>query len=750
MKSEKKYFSRILPVLLAGGVFALAGCSSDDLYNPETAQKAAQQAFPVKNIDPNQTWETSAVCRATVSVKEAAGETYTIKVLTDNPYNVGGKAALLATASVTGGASADFRFDVPATLQRVYVMKVDAQGYSSAVPATIENGTLNVAFGETSATKAATTRGIVQTRTTTWTPEEIPTSAPTGSIYLSTLNDQWNDAKEGANYIVTSSITQINLGKSANLYISGNVSLTFFYANGGGKIFVLPDAKLTLLDGGTGSSSQDKDALVPLTDNLSRENRKYRAFSMQQGNVEVIVAGGGEIYSEEGIVFNSNNVYNGGKITATYVELNESSCLINEGTMNVELLSVANTASKLENNGSIKAKGLVLAGEGPVFTNTGSVVVTGNSEIANTNSTWINEGYFQTTNLYFGAASKYWYNRCKLIVDEDFNITTNNCLLQMEKDAYAECKNLNMSNACVELNNSTYFKVIETATFTSCYMNQWSGSRGFIAPTEGDYAVLEMGKATTGHEYWQDVSYNGKIYVACNDHFSGDTNGNAFTTSSDVLMSGKSGAKVSIKNTTCNPGYNSTPDGGGSNEPLSYTYAFEDMDKTVGDYDFNDVVLYVTVPYEKNGKKYIDVTLKAVGAEKAVAVYLNYNGTKTIFADAHAALGVTVGTIANTGWATGTEKTETVEVDDSFNLTEKGDIYIVSDTKRAVHIPNFTEGFKAGDAPYALRVACKDWKWPLEMVSINEAYTGFAVWAQNAVESIDWYNSPTAGKVFGN
>lgn len=51
-------------------------------------------------------------------------ETYTIKVYTSNPYNVNSSDVfLLAKTTVANGKTANFKFDIPAALQYVYVMK---------------------------------------------------------------------------------------------------------------------------------------------------------------------------------------------------------------------------------------------------------------------------------------------------------------------------------------------------------------------------------------------------------------------------------------------------------------------------------------------------------------------------------------------------------------------------------------------------------------------------------------------------
>ena len=218
----------------------------------------------------------------------------------------------------------------------------------------------------------------------------------------------------------------------------------------------------------------------------------------------------------------------------------------------------------------------------------------------------------------------------------------------------------------------------------------------------------------------------------------------------DAQITGTDNADIVIEKSGCTPGYNSTPDGGGENDKvIEYAYAFEDMMKEAGDYDFNDVVLFVTSPYSKEGKRVIDATLKAAGATKKLAVlFKNGTATTTLFENVHTALGVAEGTIVNTGAATGTPSTVTIEVGENFNLTNNGDFYI-SDGQREIHIPNFTTGFTPGDVPYALRIPQANWKWPKEQIQITEAYSGFADWAKDATQAPDWYNSYNNDKVIG-
>lgn len=726
-------FFRILPILAIGGIFTFIGCdSSNDVYNPDAIKEQAKNAFPVKDIDPNQTWETSSVCKASVSVNETAGEVYTIKVYTANPYNANSGASLLATSSVSNGQTTNIEFDIPAALQYVYVMKIDSKGYSSVIPVAFEKGTIKVVFekGSFANAKTAMTRSIqTKAATTTWQPAGFPKEAPAGSSELP--SDQWNGITANANYIVKSNITSINIGKPVNLYIQGEVSLSKLYINtsywngsttvsGQPNIYILPGSKLTY------GGNFDQGLNVYIGENASLVSTNIKA--------------------------NSNNIANAGTITATTMEMNGTANFINEISGQVTLIgkfSCENGTSIAVNRGNIVAGEFALAGSSAFYNeSTGTITTNGKSTINSNNCVWDNEGTFKTTDMTIESASSHWINKCRLYVTNHFRCVlgntqnTDNGLL-MDAGSYVECGSLYADQVVFRMRNKAFFNVKGEAKFMH-------NPKGFIA--EGnEYALLKMGSAVQEKaDQGYSITYNGNLYIACDNHFAQGYSGSYpyIDIKNGALQTGGENANISIPSSNCNPGYNSKPDNGGNDTPATYAYAFEDMMKEVGDYDFNDVVLYVSVPYDKNGKKVIDVTLKAAGATKKLAVGFNNSGQKqTLFADVHEALGVAAGTLVNTGTATGTEKKITVEVASNFTLTEHGDFYI-TDGSIERHIPNFTDGFKPGDVPYGIRIASSNWKWPKERVVITEAYAGFAAWANDATAAASWYNEPINGKVY--
>ncbi|RRD91433.1 DUF4842 domain-containing protein [Bacteroides heparinolyticus] len=722
MKSKKMIFFRILPILAIGGIFTFIGCdSSNDVYNPDAIKEQAKNAFPVKDIDPNQTWETSSVCKANVSVNETAGEVYTIKVYTANPYNANSGASLLATSSVSNGQTTNIEFDIPAALQYVYVMKIDSKGYSSAKAVLVENKQATVSFGGINNIASTVKTKAVSTIVNFTAPDasQFPTKEVAQQMNLQQTNGQIGTA---GNYEIKSSVNAINnWAGNANLYITEDVTLNSLYITTNSKIFVLPGITLTL--------------------NLS-------GYSLGQTGSVISVGEGAKLILNSGRLQASNaTIYNAGTVKAEDLDVAGNGYVYNRGTLSItKSVTVANYNSLLVNEGTMTALSFETQGSSS-FYNSDKVEISGKSHLSSNNQKWENQGYFKTNSMVIEASSSNLLNACQLYIDGEFKInttsTTSDNAFKMDGGAYTECGSLYLDNASIVMGGKSFFNVKGTATY-----NYNLG--GFYA-TAQDFAILKIGKAVQNSAgQGNTIGYHGKLYVACNDHFENGLSGNVhyIIWEGDAQLTGADNAEISIPSSNCNPGYNSKPDNGGNDTPATYAYAFEDMMKEVGDYDFNDVVLYVSVPYDKNGKKVIDVTLKAAGATKKLAVGFNNSGQKqTLFADVHEALGVAAGTLVNTGTATGTEKKITVEVASNFTLTEHGDFYI-TDGSIERHIPNFTDGFKPGDVPYGIRIASSNWKWPKERVVITEAYAGFAAWANDATAAASWYNEPINGKVY--
>lgn len=721
MNSKKTRFYRIFPALFLGGILVFSGCEkSNDLYNPDHLQEEAKKAFPVKDIDPNQTWETSAICNASVTVNEKSGGTYTIKVYTENPYNTNGNAYLLAKTSVADGQTANFKFDIPATLQYVYVMKVNEKGYSSAIPVAVENGSMKVAFGETGTTRATATRADGNQFFAPEKPNDktFPTTAPTN---CGDINNYWERLNNIPYLLNEGTYDYINAWKGADLYIQGNVTINSVGVPGSGStlnFYLLPNATVTIKETFDHSSNS--------------------IFS---------IGTGAKLIANNMIGESGSKFFNRGTITSSSTIKLIDAYFYNQGAIETDKVIFTNPNAKFCNasGGKLSVNSFSIVGDGHFLNETDAVVnCKGRTELTCTNGSWENAGHFTTSTMHMYAWNNSIKNSCWLTVLDELKFNDSG----VYNESYIECNTLDINNTSINMAAESFFVVKEQAVFR---YNPYERGFGFNAPTTGKKAVLKIKRAIRNGGS-ENIAYNGQLFVACNDHFEiqKDASNVYYRIKNGAELSGTDNADIKIPASTCNPGYNSTPDGGGEKDKvIEYAYAFEDMMVKAGDYDFNDVVLFVTTPYKKDGKLVIDATLKAAGATKKLKVlFKNGTTTTTLFENAHTALGVSEGTIVNTGATTGTPSTVTIEVGENFNLTNNGDFYI-SDGQREIHIPNFTTGFKAGDAPYALRIAQANWKWPKEQIQITEAYPDFANWANDATQAPDWYNNFNSGKVMG-
>lgn len=361
---------------------------------------------------------------------------------------------------------------------------------------------------------------------------------------------------------------------------------------------------------------------------------------------------------------------------------------------------------------------------------------------------------------------------CQLYIDGLFDISTSDSpsnLFSVEGGSYVQCGSLYMNNARVSLGGKAFFNVLGTATYNY--------NLGGFYSTTGEFALLKINEAIQNQQgQGNTIGYHGKLYVACDHHFENGLSGSVpYIIWDGAEMTGADNADIEIPDSECNPGYEGTADEDKDDDDddddsddkyplLSYAYAFEDLVKpSMTDYDFNDVVLYITAPYGEDGNRAVKVTLKAAGASKQLTVFFKdlYSGTspiaQNIFGrDVHKVFGVEPGTLVNTGTPVDTEAkiatiepvTVTVKVSDGFNITDHGDFYIVDENGMEVHIPNFTPGFTSSNVPYTLRVAGANWRWPKERIGITDAYKDFIIWAGDVTSEIDWYNRPENGNVY--
>jgi len=169
------------------------------------------------------------------------------------------------------------------------------------------------------------------------------------------------------------------------------------------------------------------------------------------------------------------------------------------------------------------------------------------------------------------------------------------------------------------------------------------------------------------------------------------------------------------------------------------TVAFEDLG-SIGDFDFNDVVLYIQ---HVDGESTATVKWMAAGGVLPVTVY--FNGSQ-IFNKK------TSSEMINTSSWSGSKIDDDVTIDVSgydMSTTSFYDLFSIGveqasgeseSTSTVIESSGYT-----GKAPCAIIVACA-WKWPKEKVNIVSAYSNFSNYAKSATET-SWSDTYVSSKV---
>ncbi len=680
----KKLFSF---VLICG---ALTSCSNHDaLYDPSILQEAAKENFPVKNIDPNQDWNMATVKTVKLTIQQKVGENYTVKVYNLNPFNVNSNARILALKeNVPNGTNISLSFDCSVGLNCVYVVFEDKNGGYTMQPYDLNT------------TSRFASRSNLSSRTIT-----IPSTTPIKTPSLpDKITDEINNLPEWTGYAASGSYIMskdgnINLGGTGNLYVKGKVTLTYSYLNSGANLIILPGAEVTLtseLRTGAGSISICKGATLIAPHNIFIE---YQKLLYNLGTIETtnLTTNGGYFVNGEG-----------GKVKVT----------------NQIHLSSGN--SVLENYSSINVEDFKISNGYLVNVSSSEFVVNNNTEI-NSGNFIKNEGLFSTTSMNINSSGVAVYNSCRFYVTKKLNFicASSRGTFIIDGGAYTEINDLAINNAEFILGGNSFLNVTNEATLDT--YNKIQG-------TDNGYSIFKAKKVISSRNNQRDIiAYSGNLYIDCNNHVEQQVSGGtSYTTTDNVKFIGGSKDYV-IQKSECNPGYNAEtiviPD-----NYQYYTYAFEDMFKEVGDYDFNDVIVKVsTVPI--NGK--IKVKLSAAGAIKPLYVYYNNKSdnvtAKPLFEgkEVHTAFGKDQGVMINTGEITAPELEEEISVGNNFSVANDLDVYIKGkENVNEIHIPKFVYEFAKGDVPYALCVTA-DWEWPVERQSIISKYPVFEKWAQD-------------------
>lgn len=734
-------------------VIAFASCSHDAWFQKNDRAKQMEEEYSSnfktivlggQDVDARQTWNTAVSTEITLT----SAKTGTLKIYATDPAQ-GTAVAALYTGSINKGETKTFTVARPQDATTLYATILDEKNYM------IDNMAFDASDSKVTAAFYTTTVSARQMNAARRTLESVfnftekaPTpaesdyaeSVPSGVTYQGDLTDPW-----GGNQLYHFVIPNNTLWVDANansksgmkydrytytVYVCGNIVSTDLYLTANSTLYLTKGSKLTL----------------PGND-----------YSFGQSNVKIYVANGAELVCNGTLQISNSKLYNNGKVTASKIDIANTGIIYNsaKGMLNINgEIQVSNNNSVLVNDGTITATRLHTAGSSHVQNNA-TMTISGNTDIDSNNNTWVNNGQYTTGNFYYTAGSNDVINNCRLTVNNLFKIKlgdTDKNGFKMDSNSGVVTKDFEAAGpSFIYMGAQSVFEVTGTAT-----MNITKDVYGIYGPSTGGQAVFHAKKIVNGaadaNQCFVANYFDNLIVAYDQSHFpqgysdgesdAAKANGGVgsqpyYRIGEGTVVEKTENIDYTVESSECNPGFH----GGGivKVEPKQYVYfAFEDLG-TSDDFDFNDVVVRVSVP-DANNKSTVE--LCAIGGTLQQKVFC---GDTQLGEEVHTygefgdnTKKVVNMPIAEIGTVNVPAGTSVADLDIKIQVTRKDGQVVVIDAP------------KPGETPFRVTVTGDEegkWFWAKERTNISDAYNLFGTWGADMDSNPDWYKSPVKSRI---
>lgn len=707
-------------ILLLLCVSVLFSCTKkEDFFDPHRIDEEAKENFPVDNIDPNHNWEMAGVGNMTVSIKDGTGETYKIQVCTDNPLNIDNSARLLAERKIKDGESKSFSFDMPLAQDYLFVVKESADYTRVVIPTVLEDGKFTVNIGN--GTRSVRGFSDVQSRALSidYSLNDDAFTCPSNATRISPEKDAWGikTLTVTGNCFIDSPMEceRIIMGSNSHLYIKAGGSLTVEVLKGNSQIQYYDDIL----------SLKSKETISILTGG-SLICKTYRGINLSggnlynQGELKVINGETKDHAPTSGIIMSAGSVYNEGSI-----DVKEEDISISGGKF---INATGGNISSADNDVDLK-----VTHNGTFHNQEDAFVAVDDTDISG--GAWLNEGEYKTEKMDLTGSTAKIQNNCKLLVGVDYKGDGEfegefelESYVTFENSGYVACKKAEWGPGSIVMTSGAVFKVEGEAEYNSNFTVQ--------GPSTGKDAYLIMEQAKYEKGTGSNNKYEGNLTIVCDNYFSNSKANLPWPINKPIASS--TSIKIDLPATECSDGHHQEVIPPIPVAKQVYTYVFEDMTREAGDFDFNDVVLKVTVPDESGNAT---VTLFAAGAAKNLKVGFsdksnNSNSNPDLFGEVHAAMGCDPGTLINTGSGTNAASVER-DITITGTLKDNGDFYIYDESNIQIHIASKVRPASTYP-PYGLCIP-GDWEFPRERNQITGLYHYFENWAEDHTVYTKWY-----------
>ena len=670
-------------------------------------------------IDPTHTWNTTREAELTVTANKPG----ILRILTASAFNGEEGRAMLYKKSIKDGETLTFKIAVPQELDTIYSALYDSNGYIEELPVIVEGGKATIDYESAYKPSAAKVRSVESHNSSNdgwdFTKEDAfgtyATAVPSDATYITEGG--------GGVYYIDREANEYKFNSTSTIYIKkGDYTFRSIYIADNSKVYLLPGANVKAVNGFCSQSGVKifiaEGASLEMTSNSTTRTGAYIFCRGKFKVKDLEFWGNGTIY-----------VGSTGTLESENIDLTNNNCqFICDGTANI--------------NGNINTQG-----SSHIY-NSGEVTVKQSTILNSYNNTWVNEGKWTTNMWEFTAYSEDLINRCQLIVENRMTISPadGNATLKLDASSSVITKNFLMEKGYVRMGKDAILNVTNNANMN--ITNAWQGySPGIYGPTSG-WAILQAKKIKKGpvdssvDNNSKYVTYGGNLIIAADTHFAQGSSGQYqmyYVLDNAKMVNSQNGATdINIPKSECSPGYGSdTPPTPVPEDPaMWYYYAFEDLG-SIGDFDFNDVVLRVSAP-SIEGKG--EIQLCAAGGTLETTIYL---GNEPLGKDGkyevHELFGVSTATMVNTYNRTakpyvtiGTYSGCNPALLELFvQVDDKGRSYTISPTT-----------YNSGETPLSITVSGStktgQWIWPYERQRIDRAYPDFSKWVADKNYNIDW------------
>lgn len=726
-------------------VIAFASCSHDAWFQKNDRAKQMEEEYSSnfktivlggQDVDARQTWNTAVSTEITLT----SAKTGTLKIYATDPAQ-GTAVAALYTGSINKGETKTFTVARPQDATTLYATILDEKNYM------IDNMAFDASDSKVTTafyTATVSARQMNVARRAIPSVFNFPGDADASNFKSAVpagIEKLTQNAAMVNNYIDGSWTGELNIWgqwdgsktTGGTLYIAGQ---NWFLDR---KFYVAPNTDIYLVEG----------AVLVL---------RAEDASNLQGGCNIYIARGAKIATPYGVELKLNNglhIYNHGTLDVGKMSVNNNSVLYNSNEVQVTgELSTENGNSVIVNDGTITATRLHTAGSSHVQNN-GTMTISGNTDIDSNNNTWVNNGQYTTGNFYYTAGSNDVINNCRLTVNNLFKINlgdTDKNGFKMDSNSGVVTKDFEAAGpSFIYMGAQSVFEVTGTAT-----MNITKDVYGIYGPETGDKAVFHAKKIVNGaadaNQCFVANYFDNLIVAYDQSHFpQGYSDGESdaakanggigsepyYRIGEGTVVEKTENIDYTVESSECNPGFH----GGGivKVEPKQYVYfAFEDLG-TSDDFDFNDVVVRVSVP-DANNKSTVE--LCAIGGTLQQKVFC---GDTQIGEEVHTygefgdnTKKVVNMPIAEIGTVNVPAGTSVADLDIKIQVTRKdGQIVVIG-------APD------PGETPFRVTVTGDEegkWFWAKERTNISDAYNLFGKWGADMDSNPNWYKSPVKSRI---